>query len=278
MAVKKPGGFLRICLDPGDLNKAIKREHYELPIFDEIGSRLTGATIFTKLDANKGYWQIPLNEQISKLTTTNTPYCRYCFLRLLNGLHSAQEVFNKSISKEFEAMEAIKTDIDYFLIWGKDDDKQNKRLIQCLEKARKIGLTLNSSKCQFRCDELTYLGHKISKDVINAHINMIRAITEMPMPEDKKALHHVLGMINYVGKLILNRAEITKPLKKLLKKEIDWYWNNTHEKAVSKIKELLISRSCLVFFDPSKAIQIQVDASESGIGAVLIQNGKPVSA
>ena len=107
---------------------------------------------------------------------------------------------------------------------------------------------------------------------------MIRAITEMPMPEDKKALHHVLGMINYVGKLILNLAEITKPLRKLLKKEIDWYWNNTHEKAVSKIKELLISRSFLVFFDPSKAIEIQVDAIKSGIGAVLIPNGKPVSA
>ena len=206
MAVKKPGGFLRICLDPRDLNKAIKREHYEFPTFDEIANRLTGATIFTELDANKGYWQIPLDEQSSKLTTTNTPYGRYCFLRLPNGLHSAQEVFNKRISQEFEAMEAIETDIDYFLIWGKDDDKQNKRLIQRLEKARKIGLTLNSSKCQLRCDELTYLGHKISKNVINADINMIRAITEMPMPEDKKALHHVLGMINYPKSCRDNKA------------------------------------------------------------------------
>ena len=71
--VEKPDGSLRICLDPRDLNKAIKREHYQLPKFDEIGSRLTGATKFTKLDANKGYWQIPLDEQSSKLTTTNTP-------------------------------------------------------------------------------------------------------------------------------------------------------------------------------------------------------------
>ena len=63
VVVKKPGGFLRICLDPRDLNKAIQREHYQLPAFDEIASRLTGATIFTKLDANKGYWKIPLDQQ-----------------------------------------------------------------------------------------------------------------------------------------------------------------------------------------------------------------------
>ena len=210
--VEKPDRSLRICFNPRDLNKAIKREHYQLPTFDEIASRITGETRFTKLDANKGYWQIPLDEQSSKLTTTNTPYGRYCFLRLPCGLHSGQEVFHKRISQEFEAMDGIETDIDDFLIWGKDDDEHDKRLIECLEKARKIGLTLNSSKCQFRCDELTYLRHTISKDAINADASKIRAITEKPMPENKKALQRLLGMINYVRKFIPNLAEITKPL------------------------------------------------------------------
>ena len=63
-------------------------------------------------------------------------------------------------------------------------------------------------------------------------------------------------------------------MRELLKKDIDWHCNKTHEEAVTKIKELLISRSCLAFFDPSKAIQIQVDISKSEIGAVLMQNGK----
>ena len=112
-------------------------------------------------------------------------------------------------------------------------------MIQCLEKARKIDLALKSSKCQVRCDKLTYLGHKISKDGINADVKKIRAITEMPMPEDKKAVQRLLGIINYVGKFIPNLAEITKSLRKLLKKEIDWQWNNTYEEAVNKIKELL---------------------------------------
>ena len=117
-------------------------------------------------------------------------------------------------------MDGFETDIDDFLIWGKDDDEHDKRLIQCLQKARKIGLTLNSSKCQFRCNELTYLEHTISKDGINADANKIRAIIEMPMPEDKNGVRSLLGLMNYVGKIIPNLAEITKPLKELLKRLI----------------------------------------------------------
>ena len=115
------------CLDPRDLNKVIKREHYQLPTFDEIESRLIVATRSTKLDVNKGYWQISLNEQSLKLTTTNTPCGRYCFLRSPYGLHSVQEVFHKRISQEFEAMDGIETDIDNFLIWGKDDDDEHEK-------------------------------------------------------------------------------------------------------------------------------------------------------
>ena len=75
---EKPNGDLRICLDPRDLNKAIKREYYQLPTFEEISSRLSGAKVFTKLDANKGYWQIPLDEEsikkisIQQITVWNT--------------------------------------------------------------------------------------------------------------------------------------------------------------------------------------------------------------
>ena len=137
MLVEKPDGSLRIYLDPRDLKKVIKRKHYQLPTFDDTASRVTGATRFTKLDANKGYWEIPLDEQSSKLTTTKTAYGRYCFLQLPYGLHSAQEVFYKRISQEFEAMDGVETDIDDFLTWGKDDDEHDKKLIQCLKIAKK---------------------------------------------------------------------------------------------------------------------------------------------
>ena len=97
VVVEKPSGGLRICLDPRDLRKAIKREYYQIPIFEDIASRLSGAKLFTKLDTNQEYWQIPLNEESIRLTTFNTQFGRYQFTRLPYGVHSAQEVFHKKI-------------------------------------------------------------------------------------------------------------------------------------------------------------------------------------
>ena len=72
----KPNGGIRICLDPTDLNRAIKREHYPSPHIDDLAHRLKGADMFTKLDAKDGYWNIKLSETSSYLTTFNTPWGR----------------------------------------------------------------------------------------------------------------------------------------------------------------------------------------------------------
>ena len=64
-AEKKNSNRLRICIDPRNLNTAIQREHYQLPTIEEITSRLAGAKYFSKVDANSGYWQIPLDEESS---------------------------------------------------------------------------------------------------------------------------------------------------------------------------------------------------------------------
>lgn len=102
--VEKPGKKLRICLDPQELNKAIKREHYQLPTIEEIASRLADAKIFSSLDANAGFWQIPLSEKSTDLTTFNTPYGRYKFLRMPFGISSAPEIFHRSCQEMLEGL------------------------------------------------------------------------------------------------------------------------------------------------------------------------------
>lgn len=76
---EKQSGKLRVCIDPRDLNKAVKREHYQLPTQDEITARLAGAKYFSHLDAKSGFWQIPLDTESSLLTTFNTPFGRFRF-------------------------------------------------------------------------------------------------------------------------------------------------------------------------------------------------------
>ncbi|KAI8484941.1 hypothetical protein Bbelb_373480 [Branchiostoma belcheri] len=92
---EKPNGKLRICLDPRDLNNALKRDHYPTPTLEEITPAMSGAQVFSKLDASNGYWNIKLDEESSLLTTFNSPYGRFKFNRLPFGLRVSQDVFHR---------------------------------------------------------------------------------------------------------------------------------------------------------------------------------------
>ena len=170
------------------MNKSIKREHFQLPAFEDISTRLAGATHFMKLDATKGYWQIPLDEESTKLTTMNTLFGRYKFMRLPFGIHSAQEVFHRIINGNFNDLNGVETDIDDFLVWGKNIEDHNRSLIASWERAKKIGLTMNLDKCKFYADELVYLGHRISAKGVEPRDAKVKSIMEMPEPTDKKAV------------------------------------------------------------------------------------------
>ena len=96
VVVEKSGSKkLRICLDPRPLNVAIQREHYKMQTIEEITTRVARATAFSKLNANHGYWQVPLDEESQLLTNFNTEFGRYCNKSMPFGIKSAQEVFQK---------------------------------------------------------------------------------------------------------------------------------------------------------------------------------------
>ena len=89
VTIIKPNGKLHICIDPRDLNKAVKRDYYPMRIVDEVITRMPNAKTFSVLDANSGFWQMQLDHSSAKLYTFNTPYGRYMFKRLPFGLSSS---------------------------------------------------------------------------------------------------------------------------------------------------------------------------------------------
>ncbi len=126
--VLKKNGSLRICLDPRDLNRAIKREHFKLPTREEIISQFAGAKWFSKLDASSGFWQLKLDEVSSKLCTFNMPEGRYRFLRLPYGILSAPEVYHKTIHMIFEHLPGVETMMDDIIVWGSNRQEHDGRL------------------------------------------------------------------------------------------------------------------------------------------------------
>lgn len=116
MIVRKPDKSLRVCLDPMYLNSCLLREHYRLPTFEEISSRMSEAKIFIILDASKAFWQVQLTEKSSYMTTFQTPFGRYRFLKMPYGIKTAPEIFHKLYSEIFKDIPNVEVYIDDILI------------------------------------------------------------------------------------------------------------------------------------------------------------------
>lgn len=274
--VKKPDNTLRICLDPFHLNKAIKREHCKIDSFEEITGRMAGAKIFTKLDANQAFYMVPLDEPSSKLCTFGTPFGRYKFKRLPYGVSCAPEVFYNRFRSIF-SFNNVGTYIDDIILWGKNQKEHDETLRKVLIAAREHGVKFKLTKCQFSVNETNFMGHVINEHGITIDENRLKAITEIPSPTCKKDVQRLIGIINYVGKYIPNYSVQIEPLRTLLKKDVVFQWEEPQIKALEEIKQSLTQKPVLQFFDPKKEVTVSVDSSQSGIGACLMQENKPIS-
>ena len=102
---RKQNGRLRLCLDPKDLNAAIQREHHVTPTLEEILLKLTGATVFSIVDAKCGYWKVVHDKESSYLTTFNSPFGRYRFNRMPFGLKmSHKSSFRPKLTKHLRGV------------------------------------------------------------------------------------------------------------------------------------------------------------------------------
>ena len=151
---------VRICLDPRDLNKALKRPHYPMVTIEEVATRLSGAQLFTSLDACSGFWQLPLDIESSKLLTFNTPWGRYRFTRLPFGIAPAPEIYQREMVRLFQGL-PVEIIMDDFLIHGNANNIDQKvRLI--LDRSREVGLKFNPDKIKLRVPEVSYVGHLLT--------------------------------------------------------------------------------------------------------------------
>lgn len=273
---RKANGELRICLDPRDLNRAIKREHFKLPTLDEITVNLRGSKYFSTLDAKQGFWQLRLHKDSTHLCTFNTVFGRYKFLRLPFGITSASEVFHKKMYEHFDDIYGVCLFVDDLLIHGRTKQEHDDRLRQVLDRCRDINLKLNVNKCKFGLTEIKYLGHKISANGICPDGSHTSAIRNMPRPQNVKDLERFLGLVNYVGSFIPNLSDKNYVLRLLLKKDVEWHWTEIHQKAFENLKNHLITAPILQFYTLNKPVVISVDACKNGLGACLLQNNLPV--
>ncbi|XP_046396811.1 uncharacterized protein K02A2.6-like [Ischnura elegans] len=274
VVVPKADGGVRICVDFTKLNKCIRKEQHELPTVDECLTlmKASEAKIFTKLDACRGYYQIPLERECRPLTTFITPFGRYCFNRMPMGLSSAGEHFQRRMSEALTGLKGVVNVMDDILVFAATQPEHDVRLNAVLQRLRENGITLNREKCRFRVAETKFLGHVISaEDGIKPDPEKITAIEKLPQPETVAEIRRFLGIVHYHLKFLPHLADVTQPLRELMREKEPLPWAAMHTKAFQEIKQRLTSAPSLAMYETNRPTRVLADSSSYGLGATLEQ-------
>lgn len=271
---KKDSDNIRLCCDYTKLNYSVKRANFPISKVGVTLSSLKGAKIFSKLDAQSGFYQIKLNKKSQPLTTFITPFGRYMFTRLPFGINCAPDYFSQTFSDLFHDLQNVIVYVDDILISANSVAEHNRIIAEVLKRLRNAGFTLNKGKCVFGVKQIEFLGHLISEKGIDVLPSRTSAITNFPTPESKESLMQLLGSLNYVSKYLPNKSHILEPLNSLLKDDVPFKWEDLQQKAFDQVKVLLTKAPTLVHYDYQKNIIIQADASSYGLGSALLQENE----
>ena len=238
-SVKKDGS-LRICIDPQNLNQALKRCPHKVPTLEELNPQFAGSTVFSKLYAKAGYWSVHPDPDSQLITAFRTPFVgRYCWTRLPFGLRVSQGIFQARMDEILEDLPGVVGITDDVCVHGKDEEEHDRNLKALMDREKETGLVFNSDKCTIRQPEISFFGNIYSKDGIRPDPAKVHDIQNMPVPQDKEDLQRFHGMMKYFATFIPNFSEESQPLTYLVKKNVPFEMSEDHLHCFQKRKRAI---------------------------------------
>ncbi|WVZ89041.1 hypothetical protein U9M48_035500 [Paspalum notatum var. saurae] len=249
---KKDQGGKRLCVDYRPLNAVTIKNKYPLPHIDILFDQLAGAKVFSKIDLRSGYYQIKIREE-------DIPKTAF-FMYMMNS------VFMNELDK------FVVVFIDEILIYSKSKEEHKEHLRIVLARLREHKLYAKFSKCAFWLKEVTFCLRRGSSDP-----SKVKDVRTGSNPRHGDRDSSFLGLAGYYRRFIKDFSKTAKPMTSLTKKNAKYVWSSNCEEAFQTLKKLLTSAPVLAQPDVTKPFDVYFDASGSGLGCVLMQEGRVIA-
>uniref|UniRef100_A0A8C6PCD2 Gypsy retrotransposon integrase-like protein 1 n=1 Tax=Nothobranchius furzeri TaxID=105023 RepID=A0A8C6PCD2_NOTFU len=271
--VSKKDGTLRPCIDYRGLNQITIRNKYPLPLLSSTFEPIQDATIFTKLDLRNAYHLVRIREGDEWKTAFKTPIGHFEYLVMPFGLTNAPAVFQNLVNTVLSDYlnKFVTVYLDDILIFSRTPEEHTGHVRAVLQRLLENRLYVKAEKCEFHAPSVKFLGFVLESGRLGPDPEKVQAVKDWPTPSTRKQLQRFLGFANFYRRFIKGYSQIAAPLTQLTSVKRPFIWDAEASRSFCDLKERFIQAPILTRPDPAKQFTLEVDASDTGVGAVLSQ-------
>lgn len=269
-----------MCANSRDINKIIVKYRFPMPRMDDIMDCLSGDKYFIQIDLKSGYHQIKIREDDEWKTTFKTKDGLYEWLFMPFGLTNAPSTFMRLINEVLKKLlgKFVIIYLDDILIFNKTKEEHIKDIRQVLQRLKEDKLLINLKKCSFMKEEIVYLGFVISTYGLKMDPKKVKAILDWPTSENVNEVRSFHGLASFYRNFIRNFSAVGNVMNETMRGDKKFLkWTHGADRSFEALKQRVAKLPILALPDFNKVFQVECDASGSAIGAVLSQEGKPIS-